>query len=374
VELNVQKYLRSGKKPEDLKTTLGIDFKQHPKYPELISFKYDQIESPMGDPIVQECRGLILNKEDNWNVVAFPFAKFFNSAEGHAAEIDWSTASIQSKEDGSLLYIWHYKGEWEVSTTGSPAAEGDVGDWGMTFKDLFWMLFNETNVCYDVEAKGYTWMFELCTLYNRVVVEHKTPKLVFLGGRNNATLQEVAPSIDGLLKIRSTTDRYTLCKVDMLLPKTYPLNSLEACLEAAKHLNPLQNEGYVVCDHLFRRIKIKSPAYVALHHAKDTLSKKHMALIIRTGEYSEFKLALDSFPELRTIFDDLFEVYNQVIFEAFMAYENIKNIESQKEFAEKACLYRYSDILFSMRKRNESVAKILSKMSDNRYLQLMNVR
>jgi hypothetical protein len=364
VELNVQKCLRSGKKPEDLKTTLRIDFKQHPKYPELYSLKYDQIESPMGDPVVQECRGLILNKEDNWNVVAFPFAKFFNSLEPHAAKIDWSTAEIQEKLDGSCLYLWYYKGEWQVSTTGSPAAEGQVNDFGMTFAELFWKTFKDQGLktkFYD-DNHDYTFMFELCTPYNRVVVEHKGCMLHPLGLRHNKTFREYKGNIPGEESAAFP------------FPKTYPLNSLEACLEAAKHLNPLQNEGYVVCDASFNRIKIKSPAYVALHHAKDTLSKKHMALIIRTGEYSEFSLALDSFPELRKVFYELFETYNQVIFNASMAYESIKSIEPQKEFAEKACVYPYSDVLFSMRKRKESVRAILSKMSDNRYLTLMGVR
>jgi hypothetical protein len=364
VELNVQKYLRSGKKPEDLKTTLGIDFKQHPKYPELISFKYDQIESPMGDPIVQECRGIILDSEDNWNVVAYPFNRFYNLGEECSAPIDWSTTEIQEKLDGSLLILYYYNG-WQVATSGSPDAGGQVNDFGMTFAELFWETWKNQGL--DTEwlenIGSRTYMFELCTPYNRVVVEHKGCTLHALGSRCNHTFQEYGYRRDS--EYWSSVYKF---------PKTYPLNSIEACVEAAKHLNPLQNEGYVVCDHLFRRIKIKSPSYVALHHAKYTLSKKHMALIIRTGEHSEFKLALDSFPELRTIFDELFEVYNSLIFEAFMAYENIKGIESQKDFAEKACVYRYSDVLFSMRKRKESVRAILSKMSDNRYLTLMGVR
>jgi hypothetical protein len=102
--LNTQQYLRSGQTPEDLKEDLGINFKRHTKYPNLVSFKYNQIESPRNHPIVNECRGLILNEKDNWNVVSFPFYRFFNAEEGHAADIDWNTAVVQEKLDGCFSY------------------------------------------------------------------------------------------------------------------------------------------------------------------------------------------------------------------------------------------------------------------------------
>jgi tRNA splicing ligase len=54
--------------------------------------------------VVQECRGLILDESANWRIVAFPYTKFFNYGEEHAASIDWSTACVQEKLDGSLMY------------------------------------------------------------------------------------------------------------------------------------------------------------------------------------------------------------------------------------------------------------------------------
>ena len=64
-----------------LKAVCGINYKQHPKYPELYHLSYDQLESPKGHPIVRECRGLILSASDNWNVVAYPFNRFANQGE-----------------------------------------------------------------------------------------------------------------------------------------------------------------------------------------------------------------------------------------------------------------------------------------------------
>ena len=73
---------------------------RHPKYPNLILLKYNQIESPMAEPVVQECRGLILDEAADWRVVSFPYVKFFNYAEPLAAAIDWATAQVYEKLDG----------------------------------------------------------------------------------------------------------------------------------------------------------------------------------------------------------------------------------------------------------------------------------
>jgi hypothetical protein len=66
--LNLQKYLRAGKTPEDLKEELGIKFYEHPSLP-LVGFKYHQIDSPKTNEIVRECRGIVLEK-NTWNLVA----------------------------------------------------------------------------------------------------------------------------------------------------------------------------------------------------------------------------------------------------------------------------------------------------------------
>jgi len=66
-----------------------------------ILVKYDQLSSPtiMAMPEVQECRGLILDR-DTWKVLSLAFQKFFNSEEGNAHKIDWNTAHVLEKLDG----------------------------------------------------------------------------------------------------------------------------------------------------------------------------------------------------------------------------------------------------------------------------------
>lgn len=78
-ELEVQKYLRSGKTLEQLTSELGIKVTHHSSDP-LVILNYCQIDSPKFHPITLECRGLVLEKQ-SWNIVARSFKRFFNFGE-----------------------------------------------------------------------------------------------------------------------------------------------------------------------------------------------------------------------------------------------------------------------------------------------------
>src|SRR5581483_8555835 len=109
--LNIQNFLLTQGKPEDLKTTRGINFYEHPTLP-LIGFKYDQIDSPKTDPIVKEARGIVLGK-CTWNVIAKPFNRFFNLGEDQEnfKDFDWNDFTCYTKEDGSLMIVYFYDGQ-----------------------------------------------------------------------------------------------------------------------------------------------------------------------------------------------------------------------------------------------------------------------
>ena len=100
MELQTINFLRSGGKLAQLAEEFGITPRRHGRYPNLVLLKYSQINSPMAERIVQECRGLILDEADQWRVVSAPYFKFFNYGEPHVATIDWSTARVYEKLDG----------------------------------------------------------------------------------------------------------------------------------------------------------------------------------------------------------------------------------------------------------------------------------
>ena len=298
-DLELQKFLRSNS-VEDLQEQYGIKCSVSEQFPELHLFKYSQIDSPMGERIVQEARGIILNGNDNWSVVARPYDKFFNYGEGHAAEIDWTYAKVYEKLDGSLITMYWYEGEWRIATSGNPDASGEV--WNglgntITFKDLFWQIWDELGYTLpDPYFKHFTFMFELMTPFNKVVVQHTEAKIVLHGVRMFKPGFYVDP------ESWKKTYGWDVCK-------TYDFNTIEAIVHNVGQLDPIKSEGYVVVDAEFNRIKVKSPQYVALHHMRDTLSPRRMLEVIRANEGDEF---LTYFPEFQELYDETKLAYNKL--------------------------------------------------------------
>lgn len=214
--------------------------------------KYNMILSDMSLHEVQEARGSIFRQRDDgrWICVCYPFDKFFNYGEQYSAvnRIDWSIASVQQKVDGSLIKIWWDYGRWIISTNGSINAF-KVGCGDTTYGNLVEQVINRIPNFFDNLDKNYTYMFELTSPQNRIVVRYEGIKLWYLGRRNILNYKEDNEKLD--LK--------GLC-----YPKTYPHHSLSECIAAAHEMGD-DEEGYVVCDDNFNRIKIKGDEYLALH-------------------------------------------------------------------------------------------------------------
>lgn len=137
-------------------------------------------------------------------------------------------------------------------------------------------------------APGFTYMFELTSPWNQVVVQWSETKAWLIGIRNNKTLEEMRFSDSVLAETFDT-------------PRIYPIRSIDECVDAAKVL-PEDEEGYVVCDSGFRRIKVKSPRYVQLHYmaGNQTWSAGRVLEILRANEVSEY---VAYFPKFKAAFD-----------------------------------------------------------------------
>ena len=64
-QMLTQDFLRSGGTLKDLEARFAIKANRSSVHPSLVLLKYNQIDSPMGERLVQECRGLILDEADN---------------------------------------------------------------------------------------------------------------------------------------------------------------------------------------------------------------------------------------------------------------------------------------------------------------------
>lgn len=326
-ELKVVKYI----KEYGLDKTIN-DFKLVCKdYGNKILLKYNQIESPMSESIVQECRGLILEKY-SWKVLSLSFYKFFNYGESHAAKIDWDSANILEKMDGSLIscyYDWNDK-TWYGATTGTANGEGEVNNkLGTNFNDLFWdTVYNKYNLNTCLLNTDLVYMFELCTPYNIVVKPHGESSATLLGVRNRVTLKEISYKE---LNMVATS-------LGVPLVKNFDLNSGNVGVLFKTFEDMVwYEEGYVVVDGNFNRIKIKNPAYVHAHHIKSKTAEHNIITIVKTNEVEEFSA---TFPERKDELFKLKENYDRLISKLELVWGELNKLRpkdnghnEKKEFA-----------------------------------------
>lgn len=270
----------------------------------LVMFKYSQFDSDFMNPLVRECRGIILD-EDTFDVVSYAFDKFGNYGEPYCPEIDWKTARVGEKLDGSLCkFVKFPGGNLLVSTNGSIDAfktglQDQIGCPYKTFGELIVkalelemtrhaLIGDPMPWMSSMLEPGKTYMFELTSPWNKIVVPQTETRLNFLGCRDNAAFEETYFTDHPLAKIFRT-------------PAVFPLGSLDDCIAAAKELT-LDHEGYVVCDAAFNRVKVKSPMYVSAHYMRSddgSLSYRRAAELIKENQTDEF---LTYFPEYREDF------------------------------------------------------------------------
>jgi hypothetical protein len=323
MELNIQKLLRNDSDALNKIKALGIDYRIHPRFPNLIQFTYDQIESASNkaDLIVCESRGLILDSMQNWHVVSHGLNRFFNYGEVGSAEIDWKSAKIFEKVDGSMLVVYWYAGAWHVSTKGTPDANCNVGEFDITFEKLFWKSFyNQYRIIgksIDNLIPGWTYVFELTSKYNRIVTTQ-------IDNEGFVTLLAIRNQAGDEVDVNVWAEQFTVVK-------QFNINTVDAVIEAAKNLDPLSQEGFVVVDKDFNRVKIKSPGYVMIHHLKDSINPRRLVDLIKIGERDE---CLVYFPDLELRYNGLQAKMVDTGMKADFWFLQVKNYNNtRKEFA-----------------------------------------
>ena len=277
-EIKIDNFINNTKDWETIITKKNVDIRKDKDY---ILLKYD-ILADFSDDIVQQARGVIYRKENGKYIcVCRPFDKFFNYQETNAVDVDWKSARVQEKIDGSIVKLWYDKFRWNWSTNGViDAFNSDVNGF-ISFGELIQKADNYKDIDFDSLDKDYTYMFELISPYNQVVIQYDKIHLYHIGTRNNITGEEINPYI-GIEK-----------------PKEYKLSSLDECIEAVNAMNDntMDQEGFVVVDDDYNRIKIKSPKYFMYHHMwnNGAISPKRIIGIIKEGNMED---AMEHFPVL----------------------------------------------------------------------------
>lgn len=393
--LLIQEYLRT-KTLGELEDEYGVEVSFSRSRPYKFSVNYSQIESKPG-PLVNQCRGLVLAMKPNqvlytdplqykWDrsdvadalgdskalrklcpgetvVLARPFDRFFNQGDVNCAPVDWNDPelAILEKLDGTLAIVYYddYAGTWCMATRSVPDADLPFSSWGrtLTYRQLFdealyntlWSVDCDTSKLHLDEMmrhadKEVTHLFELTSPLNRIVVRYVGASLTWLASRRRSgeelNYHEAVDSVMGAVTRSSFPPPV----------RKFPISTLPELRELLDRSDPMALEGVVVMDSEYRRIKVKSLAWLAANRVKTSCG----------SERSVMSLILDEkIDDAMEFLDDVGKKRVEVLQDGLRTLLNTLNIahdsfsassETQKDYALKVTASGlWSSPLFEMR-------------------------
>jgi len=223
----------------------------HPSLPLTIWNYSEKVQyDNLWNDITLQTRGLVT--DNNGNIVARPFRKFFNIEENkHSPTSDFD---VYEKMDGSLGILFNYEGEWVMATRGSFTSDQAVKGFEMLQK-------------YDYQKlhKGYTYLFEIIYDDNRIVVKYDYEDLILLGMINTETGYEVDLYGEG----NDVRLKNLITNLGFKVVRKYDgINDYSVLKEMIKD----DEEGFVVRFSNGDRVKIKGEEYLKLHKLMTNIS------------------------------------------------------------------------------------------------------
>lgn len=366
----IQDYLRSKSgEPNEILTALQAEYgiKNNCHEDGRVILNYDQIESyeHKTNPMVMECRGLVLNRFDNWSLVARAFPRFFNLGEDVEGqkEFNWESCIGTSKEDGSLLIVYYWNGQWRVNTRNS-YAEGLVNGGELTWRQLAekaivntqhlnWKL-SEYSHWENLFYQNCCYVLELCSPYNKIVRAYGQPTVYLL----SVFIQGCEQTWSG---VKAEGQRIGIPAVQEF--------KFDDHYEVVNHINTVSQtdktwEGVVLRDKNNFRIKVKSATYVELHRLADNGNVARPDRLIKFVLAGEQDEVLTYFPDLEELITEMTITVNASIWAMNTIWEQTKNLESQKEFALAVKDFSYAPFLFNARKTGRNPEEIFRSEPD----------
>ena len=325
----------------------GLLYKQvHPTLPLTIWNYSEKVQyENLWDETILMCRGLVT--DNNGNIVARPFKKFFNLEEKKFTATE--NFEVYDKMDGSLIISFYYNGELVVASRGSFTSEQAVAA-----NKLLSDKYNTKNGMYP----NYTYLFELIAPWNRIVVDYgNVEKLVVLGVIETQSGKEMGFS-------EMENEGFDIVK------KYDGIEEYSTLKSTIKD----DEEGFIVRFSNGDRIKIKGSEYLRLHKIMTNVSTTGIWEMLKNGDDvtellkdvpDEFYSKIKSYvKELKYFYYLMGEnVGKKFDYYMYGKYNDKEPVENKKKYAEwvstqpkhlQAILFRmfdkrdYSDIIWKL--------------------------
>ena len=283
-------------------------------------------------PVIMKCRGLVVREDGK--VLNYPFERFFNDFEDEKSELDWNSACIQEKVDGSLICVfWNGEG-WEITTrrTFYPLDIAYVN-----FSDLFKKHFDS----FHLLSRDVCYVFEIITEKNRIVKWYDKEMVYLLGARRLYNFNEIDNS-----ELREIASRLAVYS-----PRTYEASNFEQCRKLFDDFKD-DDEGLVVVDKNFNRVKVKQESYFKLSRIKMLKEQDLFDYILGVSEVDEEYL--NKCPEVTEKINEMGLEWYKIKKRVLDVFREIKEKPTRKEFALEAIKYPFKPMLFSMKDGKET--------------------
>lgn len=321
---------------------------------DLYLFKYDQISVKWND-VSKICRGIICRKTDKWEVVSWPFNKFYNYDEGHCElfgkkELD-ENLLLSEKTDGTCIQLWFddKKNVWRVSTLGTITTTFVSRTDSRTIEELFWTKFSKSKL--SILNKSVCYIFELCTSVNKVKTSYTKDIIFLLGARNLLTGDLI--------------ERVNLVNLSYLLNVEYPtITSLKSLkiksvsdlfkyVESAQpHHSSSLPEGYVLCVGATPIAKFKNSSYNSIHKLNDSVGSEKLLYTLAISDKIDDLMSLLS-EEQKVKVNEYIKKISETKTKVDSMIKELVSITDQKAFALKissdAILSPFSAFFFNNR-------------------------
>ena len=304
--------------------------------------------------ILLNLRGTAFDKLSG-KIIRLGWAKFHNWGEFPESDkkLDFSKVHyITEKLDGSCIFpLYTGTSGFELGTR--------AGVTDVSMMATKWMLNNSekcrkySSFINNCRTEGMVPIFEYCSRENRVVIDFPVTQMILTGIRDIETGSYLSHGM-----LMNISESYGIPLVSLYHPTTN--ERFFAVRESVSEL--VGDEGIVIQFANGHMIKIKSDDYCLKHKALDSLKfEKDVLLLALEGKIDDVLPLLDDATKKRV------QGHTDAFLAAYLAttklitdaYESVRNIESQKDFALEIQDSKFKSFMFAFRGKKVSFEESL---------------
>lgn len=341
-ELLIQSLLRKGESFMKIADDYNIEVQQHPKFPQLLWFGNGG--SNLQEPLARQCRGLVLDQHDNWNVAARPLDHIPEWSEPGARKLNQSNLRVLDKIDGHSCYLYYYDG-WQLGSNRNVDASEMIPGLNQTLAEVFWATFQDSPG-YKLPPASFgncTFIWEITGKYlTRVAYK----SVEGIGGGNRLTLTGVRSNASG-----EETDPANFCNQGIrpyhaAYEDPTSFKNLKDILDAVVDCGLSYSEGVVVVDDKWNRVAVTHPEYNTARNLREQLSLEWIINNTRAKKHTSIYPYAPDWMPLQAM---VARSYSDLIQRIVKARETLKDVVEDQEFVEEAKHYPFSSILLKLR-------------------------